>query len=304
MVMLTPGLVHTPVTPFMEDRRIDWEGYERLLAFHLAQGAESLALPMHAGESVSLTDEEQRALVTFAIRQVGGRVPVIVNVSDSGTAIAAARAVAAEKAGAAAIVATTPYYWTPPPAMIVEHFAQIGGAVSIPFFAYYSPDEMGGAKFNADLVLKLIDRLENFAGLVDASLDWQFMISMMVHARMKRPDFQLLTGVEYLVSAGAVGATSLFTSLSGVAPVLVRQLYDLCRRENYFAAREAQEAVAALRQAVKPGGVGGLKGAMRAMGRECGIPRPPLQPLSGGAYEKMAAALAQMAFLKAEPRGW
>ena len=106
MSSFQPGLVHTPVTPFTREARIDYDGYGKLIEFHLRQGAESLALPMHAGESVSLTDEERRTLLEFAIRQVKGRVPVIAHVSDSGTAIAAARARHAEQAGAAAIVAT------------------------------------------------------------------------------------------------------------------------------------------------------------------------------------------------------
>jgi 4-hydroxy-tetrahydrodipicolinate synthase len=304
MSIFTPGLVHTPVTPFTRDNHIDFDLFGKLIEFHLRNGAESLAVPMHAGESVSLTDEEQRALLEFTIRQVKGRLPVIANASDSGTAIAAARASHAEAVGAAAIVATTPYYWTPPPAMIVEHFAQIGSAVRLPFFVYYAPDEMGVPKLSTELVLKLIDRLGNFAGLVDASQDWQFMISMILHARRRRPEFQLLTGVEYMVSAGAVGATSMFSSLAGVAPVLVRRLYDICRKERYFDARKPQEEISALRQVFKKAGVAGLKGAMRAMGRDCGDPRSPLLALDAGSYEKIAAALADMTVLREEPRGW
>lgn len=304
MSIFTPGLVHTPVTPFTSDKRIDFDRFSQLLEFHLRNGAESLAVPMHAGESVSLTDEEQQALLDVTIRQVGGRVPVIAHVSDSGTAIAAARALRAEAAGAAAIVATTPYYWSTTVPMIVEHFAQIASAVRIPFFVHYSPDEMGAPKFSTDLVLKLIDQIENLAGLVDSSQDWQFMISMILHAKRKRPDFQLLTGVEYMVSAGAVGATSLFSSLSGVAPVLVRKLYDLCRRETYFEARKTQEEISALRQVFKKEGAAGLKVAMKVMGRDCGEPRRPLLALDASAHEKIAAALALMPFLKDEPRGW
>jgi 4-hydroxy-tetrahydrodipicolinate synthase len=303
MSIFTPGLVHTPVTPFTRDNRIDFDLFGKLIEFHLRNGAESLAIPMHAGESVSLTDEEQRTLLEFTIRQVKGRVPVIAHASDSGTGIAVARASHAEAVGAAAIVATTPYYWTPPPAMIIEHFAQIGSAVRLPFFVYYAPDEMGGT-LSTELVLKLIDRLGNFAGLVDASQHWPFMITMILQARRRRPEFQLLTGVEYMVSAGAVGATSMFSSLAGVAPGLVRRLYDICRQEKYFDARKPQEEISALRQVFKKAGVAGLKGAMRAMGRDCGDPRSPLLALDAGSYEKIAAALADMTVLREEPRGW
>jgi len=304
MSMFVPGLVHTPVTPFTRELRIDFGLFEKVIEFHLRNGAEALALPTHIGESVSLSDAEQRALLEAALKQVKGRAPVIAHVSDSGTSIAVARARHAEQAGAAAIVATTPYYWTPPPAMVLEHFVQIGAAVSAPFFVHYAPDEMGGTKLSTELVLKLIERLGNFAGLVDSSLDWQFMINIVSNAWRVRPDFQLLSGTEYMVSAGAVGATSLFSSLCGVAPKLARELYDICRTEKYKDARKAQEDLAALRQIVKRAGAGGLKGAMRAMGRDCGEPRPPLQALGAGRYKTLAAELGAMAVLRAEPRGW
>ena len=299
-----PGLVHAPVTPFTRDYRVDHDLFRKIVDFHLRNGAEALAVQMHAGESVSLSDVEQRELIELAVTHVKGRVHVIAHVSDAGTAIAVARAQYAEKTGAAAIVATVPYYWTPPPSMLIEHFAQIGSAVSVPFFVYYSPEELAGVKLGTDMVMALIKQLPNFAGVVDASLDWQFMINIVSNAWRVRPQFQLLSGTEYMVSAGAVGATSMFSSLAGVAPKLVRRLYDICRREKYFDARAPQEALAELRQIVKRAGPAGLKGAMRAMGRDCGDPRPPLDALPASATRKLAAELGALAPLRDEPRGW
>jgi dihydrodipicolinate synthase/N-acetylneuraminate lyase len=300
MSVFEPGLVHTPVTPFTRDNRIDYDTFAKLIEFHLRSGADSLALPMHIGESVSLTEEEQRALLAFAIKQVNGRKPVIAHASDAGSAIAADRARHAEGLGAAAIVATTPYYWTPPPHMIIEHFAAIGSAVSIPFFVYNSPEEMPGSKVTAELCLKLIDRLPNFAGVVDLSLDWQFMIELLTYAKRKRPDFALIAGTEHMLSAAATGASGLFSPLTGVAPKLIRKLYDSCRKDLLVEARGAQEAVAALRQHLRSSG--SLKAALRTVGRDCGAPRPPLQPLDTESARALAATIEPM--LRDEPRSW
>lgn len=304
MSNFVPGLVHTPVTPFTRDRSIDWATYGKLIDFHLAHGAEALAVPMHVGESVSLSDEEQHKVLVFAVERVKGRVPVIAHVSDSGTAIAVARAVRAQAAGARAVVMTTPYYWTPPPGMLLEHFAQVGAAIKLPFYVWFAPDEMAGPKITTELVLKLIDRLPNFAGVVDSSLDWQFQINVLSNAQRVRPDFQLLSGTDYMVSAGANGATSYFSPLSGVAPRLVRRLYDACRKERYFDARETQNEMAALYQIVKGGGFAGLKSAMRAMGRDCGDPRPPHDVLREVDHGALADQVHARAALAAEPRGW
>jgi 4-hydroxy-tetrahydrodipicolinate synthase len=304
MHAVRPGLVHTPVMPFTGDHRIDFDRFGQLIDFHLRHGADALALPMHAAESVSLSEDEKRGVLAFAIERVRGRVPMIAHVSNAGTAIAAQLARDAQAAGAAAVVATTPYYWTPPQTMLLEHFVQIGAAVDLPLFVDNAPEEMAGTKVTTELVLKLIAELPNFAGVVDLSLDWQFMIELMTEAPRRRPDFQLLSGTEHMVSAGAIGATGMFSSLAAIAPRLVRRLYELCREQKFFAARPVQEAVAALRQVSKSRGPAGLKAALRIMGRDCGEPRPPLLPLDGSAYEKLAAELAALPALRDEPRGW
>jgi 4-hydroxy-tetrahydrodipicolinate synthase len=259
---------------------------------------------MHAGESVSLPDAERRALLEFAIKRVNGRKPVIAHVSETGTGIAAALARHAEAAGATAIVATTPYYWTPPPAMVLEHFVEIGAAVTIPMLVYNAPEEMQGTRVTADLCRKLIGRLPNFVGVVDLSLDWQFMIELMTDAPRLRDGFQLLAGTELLVSPAAIGATGLFAPLAGITPRLVRALYEMCRDQKLFEARMAQEELAALRQALKPAGVAGIKAAMRAMGRDCGELRPPLLPLDPAAYQRLVGELDAIRALREEPRGW
>jgi dihydrodipicolinate synthase/N-acetylneuraminate lyase len=87
-----------------------------------------------------------------------------------------------------------------------------------------------------------------------------------------------------------------------VSPKLVRGLYDLCRAENYKAARAPQEDAAILFRLFRDAGPAGLKAAANAMGRDCGSPREPLPPLKDTIT--LAADLAAVASVKAEPRGW
>jgi 4-hydroxy-tetrahydrodipicolinate synthase len=306
-----PGLVHTPITPFTRDHSIDFETYAKGIEFHLRNGADALALPMPEGEDLSLTDEEQRKLLEFAIRQVKGRVPVIAHVSDAGTAIAVARARHAAAAGAAAIVSHPPYFWHPKPAMVVEHLVQIGSAVRLPFFICNPPVESAGTPLTTETTLQLIERLPNLAGVVDSSLDWVYMVEAISNGRRLRPDFQLLAGAEFMVSAGVVGGAGAFAPLAAIAPKLIRQLYDLCSKEKYVEARDVQEDVGALHHAIRSAGesrlndgLAGLKSVLRTMGRDCGQPRPPVRGLGEIEYGKLAEVVRAMTFLRAEPRGW
>lgn len=309
--MFNPGLVHTPVTPFKGDQSIDYDRYGKIIDFHLNHGAEALALPMPVAEDLSMTDGEQRDLLAFAIGRVNGRVPVIAHVSDAGTALAVSRAKEAGRLGAAALVSNPPYFWHPKPAMVVEHLVQIGSAVDLPFFVYNPQVETAGTSLSADVVAQLAERLPNLAGLVDSSFKWVFMVESILGARLHRPDFQVLSGAEFMVSAFVLGGSGSFSALSGIAPGLVRRLYELCRSEQYVEARGIQEDLASLHHAIKEAGFSGLKdglagikAVMAAMGRDCGAPRLPVKDLDESRREKLARQIAGMASLKGEPLGW
>ena len=297
------GLVHAPVTPFA-DEAIDFATYGKLLEFHLAHGAEGIAAPTHAGESVSLTATERRDLLAFVLEKVAGRVPVVANASEAGTSLAADLAAHARQAGAAAVMACVPYYWTPPEGMLVEHFAAIAQASQVPFYVYNAPEEMGGVKITTRIVLALLERAPNFAGLIDKTLDWQLMIEATSEAQRIRPSFALVSGSEYMISASAIGTTGLLSSVAGIAPNLVRELYALCRHEDYKAAYALQLDAATLYQHLQAAGPAGLKAAAAAMNRDCGSARPPLPRLTNAEQSELSDMLAGVAALAHEPRGW
>lgn len=304
MATFKPGLVHTPVTPFKRDQSIDYDAYGKLIEFHLRHGADALALPMPAGEDMSLTDGELRKALEFAIKQVKGRVPVLAHVNDAGTDIAVERAKHAEQAGAAALVSHPPYFWHPKASMVAEHIVRVGSATRLPFFVCSPPVEDVGTPLTTEIVLQALERLDNLAGVVDASMDWVFMVEAISLGRKARPEFQLLPGTDYMVSAGVIGGMGAFSPLSGVAPKLVREVYDLCAKQQFTQARKGQEDIAALHHLVKTAGYAGLKGAMHAMGRDCGQPRPPARALGEIEYGALAQQIAALDFMRAEPRGW
>ena len=177
MATFKPGLVHAPVTPFKADHSIDYETYAKLIEFHLKNGAEALAVPMPAGEDMSLKDDEQGVLLEFVVKQVKGRVPVIAHVSDAGTAIAVERAKHAAKAGAAAIVSHPPYFWHPKASMVVEHLAEIGNATRLPYFLCSPPVEDVGTPLTTEITLDVIDRVPTLQGVVDATMDFVIWMS-------------------------------------------------------------------------------------------------------------------------------
>jgi dihydrodipicolinate synthase/N-acetylneuraminate lyase len=131
-----------------------------------------------------------------------------------------------------------------------------------------------------------------------------FMLEVLSLGREIRPGFQLLAGTDYMVSNGVLGGMGAFSPLSSVAPKLARQLYDMCKNQQFTQARKVQEDVALLNHTLKMAGFAGLKAAMQSMGRECGVPRLPVRSLDKSESSRLAEQIAAMPFLKAEPRGW
>jgi 4-hydroxy-tetrahydrodipicolinate synthase len=304
MSPFNPGFVHCPVTPFTRDNAVDYATYGKVLDFHLKNGADALALPMPQAEDLSLTDAEQRELLRFSIKHVNGRVPVIAHVSDPGTMIAVERAKHAAEIGAAAIASRPPYFWHPKPAMVVEHLVAIGSATRLPFFVCTPPVEDPGTHMTAEMVLEVVERLDNVAGLVDASMRFVFMAEVASRGSEIRPDFRLIAGTDYIVPNNVLGGRGGFSPLASVAPKLARELYELCSKQQFTQARKAQEQMATLNHALKRAGFAGLKDAMRAMGRDVGVPRPPVDSLGEMEAGVLAERLRAMTFLEREPRGW
>ena len=311
MSTFRPGLVHTPVTPFRGDQRIDYDTCAKILEWHIKNGAEALALPMPEGEDMSLTEAEQRELLQFALARVNGRVPVIAHVSDAGTAMTVERAKFAEQAGAAAIASHPPYFWHPRPAMVVDHLLHVGRAIRLPLFVVNPPVETAGTSLTTEMVLELVEKLPNLAGVVDYSLDFVFMEEVMCLGQKIKPDLQLLAGGDFPVSSGTLGGTGVFSMLSSVAPRRARRLFELSRQEKYNEARDSQEKMGELNHLVRSAGesglrdgLAGLKTAMAFMGRPCGAPRPPVRALGEVERGKLTDALARMDFLAEEPRAW
>ena len=297
------GLVHAPLTPFVNGK-IDFETFDKAIDFHIAQGAEGLAIPTHAGESVSLPVAERKALLERAIKKVAGRVPVIANVSEAGTGIAVDLAQHAKAAGAAAVMASVPYYWTPPDSMLIEHFAAIAEAASLPTYLYNSPHEMNNVKIKTPVVMALIAKSSHIAGLIDVSMDWQFMIEVIADASRVKPEFQLVAGTEYMISAHATGATGFLAPTAIVAPQLMKKLYEHVSKEKYKEAHDLQVDAAFLYRLFDKHGAAGLKVGAKLMARDCGQARPPLPVMDGVVIDEIAHELTKVKALATEKRGW
>ncbi|CAN5549673.1 dihydrodipicolinate synthase family protein [soil metagenome] len=102
------GVFNILMTPFDEQGAVDFASLTALVDFQLQAGVAGLTIVAILGEGQKLTDDEWNAVVSAVLKQVDGRIPVVVTVSHNSTRIAVERAKWSANLGATAVMAAPP----------------------------------------------------------------------------------------------------------------------------------------------------------------------------------------------------
>ena len=83
--VLPNGAWPVMVTPFQEDRSIDWAGVDALVEWYLAAGVVGLFAVAQTSDMYAMSPEERVALARRVVERVDGRVPVVASGTFGGT---------------------------------------------------------------------------------------------------------------------------------------------------------------------------------------------------------------------------
>ena len=136
------GAATALVTPLTENG-VDYEAFEKLIEWQIAEGINGLVICGTTGESSTLTDEEHRQVLKFAIDVVKGRVPMIAGTGSNDTAYAIDLTKFACEIGYDAVLLVTPYYNKTTQRGLVAMFTAIADASTKPVILYNVPSRTG-----------------------------------------------------------------------------------------------------------------------------------------------------------------
>jgi len=298
------GVMQSPVTPLKADFSLDLPTFERLLDFHVRTGATAISWPHHKGESLNLTIGERKLFAQAAVRVVGGRIPVTIHVSALAVENTMELARHAEAIGADGILAITPYFWAPSLEAIHAYFVRLCSSIALPVLSYNSPSYLAGVEITGDLMSRLIEQLPNFVGVKEASFNSEKFLEISRAALPQRPDFALLTGVEYLLPSVPLGGVGSYSAAGSICPNLCSQLFDACISGDWPRAREMQYKISRLWILFRDQYPSSLKGGMVMMGRPVGPTRAPLPTASPERQAYVRSELERLGILDTEPHGW
>ena len=224
------------ITPFI-DGHVDWESFEKLIEFHIANKTDALIICGTTGESATMPDEEHVATIKFAVEKVNGRVPVIGGAGSNDTAHGVKLAKAVADAGVDALLLVTPYYNKCTQKGLIAHYKMMAEAVSVPCILYNVPGRTG-VNIAPKTVYEL-SKIDNIVAVKEASGKVEAAIEI---AKLCGDDFGIYSGNDDinvpLMSIGAIGSISV---LANVVPEDTHNMCKACLDGDYKKASELQK---------------------------------------------------------------
>jgi dihydrodipicolinate synthase/N-acetylneuraminate lyase len=217
------GIVPPMVTPLRGRDELDLAGLERLIEHILAGGVGGLFILGTTGEGPSLSYQLRRKLIERTCRQVRGRVPVLVGITDTAFVESVNLARHAATAGADALVIAPPYYFTEGQAELEEYVDHLVAELPLPLFLYNAPMNTK-VPYGLGAVRRAMDKPQ-VIGLKDSSRDMNYfrqVVGLLKH----RPDWSLLIGPEELLAEGVLAGGH--GGVPGGANLFPRLYVQLC----------------------------------------------------------------------------
>lgn len=162
------GALTALVTPFTSTGAVDYDTFDRLLDRQIESGIGGLVPCGTTGESPTLEDDEQAALIARTVKRVKGQVPVVAGTGSNCTSYATLLAKAAEAAGADAVMVLMPYYNKPSQEGLFRHIQIVTKAVGIPVVLYNIPGRTA-VDLSVDTTMRVLDACPNVVAIKDAS---------------------------------------------------------------------------------------------------------------------------------------
>lgn len=219
--MLFKGSGVALITPFSKDSTINYKEVKNIINFHLSKNTDALIICGTTGEGSTLTNKEFKEYVSFVVKEVNKKIPVIVGSGSNDTKKAVEKSILAEHLGADGILVVTPYYNKCTDEGLYLHYKMINDSVNIPIILYNVPSRTC-VNIPIDTLLKL-SKLKNICAIKEANPD----LSRISKEILNLPkDFYVYSGNDDLtlpiLSLGGCG------TISVIANIYPKEIHDLC----------------------------------------------------------------------------
>ena len=230
------GVCTALITPFYKGE-IDYESLQNLIEAQIDAGVGAILVAGTTGESPTLSTREHAELVSFAARQIDGRLPLLAGCGSNSTAHACELATAVAESGADALLAVTPYYNRTNDRGIVAHYHALADATDKPLILYNVPARTG---FSMTLShYRELAEHPNIVAVKEASPDLSLLASLCGECSNA---LDIYTGNDHhTVAAMRLGASGVISVYSNVFPRKMTEICRLCAAGDWKLAFQRQK---------------------------------------------------------------
>ena len=276
------------VTPFDDAGKINFNELGKIIDNQISEGTDAIIITGTTGESATLTDEEHKAAIKFAVEHVNKKIPVIAGTGSNDTDYAIQLSQYAEEVGADGLLLVTPYYNKCTQKGLIAHYTKIADAVNIPMIVYNVPSRTG-VNIKPETYAELCKH-KNIVAAKEANGD---LSSIVRTRRLCGDDLAIYSGNDdQIIPILSVGGKGVISVLSNVAPKDTHLICQLYFEGKVEAAAKLQidysDLIDALFCEVNPIPV---KVAMKILGWNVGNVRMPLSEIEPQHLELVRAAL-------------
>ncbi|HGH7182030.1 4-hydroxy-tetrahydrodipicolinate synthase [Bacillus cereus] len=282
------------ITPMDEFQEIDWKGVKQNVNYFIEQKVAGIIINGSTGEFVSLSKEERFNMVETVLKEVDGRIPVIVGTAAETTKETIEYTKHAEAHGADCALIINSYYCKPKEEEIYFHFKEISNAVNIPIMLYNNPFT-SGVDMSTELMLRIGKECENVTHIKESSGDVRKARDLV---RQGKGAFQVFCGSEDLVMESYLVGASGWVSVAGnIVPGLVTKMYEHFQNGELEKAWEINDAILPLCEFLEGSGkyVQIVKRSMELNGQVGGPSRYPRLGLTEEEDQKLQTILSEIA---------
>ncbi|EJS76345.1 4-hydroxy-tetrahydrodipicolinate synthase [Bacillus cereus] len=282
------------ITPMDELQEINWDGVKQNVNYFINQNVAGIIINGSTGEFVSLSKEERFKMVETVLKEVDGRVPVIVGTAAETTKETIEYTKHAEAHGADCALIINSYYCKPKEEEIYFHFKEISNAVNIPIMLYNNPFT-SGVDMSTELMLRIGKECENVTHIKESSGDIRKARDLV---RQGEGAFQVFCGSEDLVMESyLVGATGWVSVAGNIVPGLVTKMYEHFQNGELEKAWEINDAILPLCEFLEGSGkyVQIVKRSMELHGQAGGPSRYPRLGLTVEEDQNLQTILSNIA---------
>lgn len=202
------GLGIALITPFTEEGAVDYESLSRLIDYQLDNGADFLCILATTGETPCLSLAERAQIKSAIVRQVAGRVPILMGCGGNNTAAVVDELKNGDFSGIDGILSVCPYYNKPSQEGLYQHFKAVAAATELPVVLYNVPGRTG-INLKPETTCRLARDCKNIVAIKEASGSLEQVDEII---KYKPNDFEVISGDDALtfpmIACGAVGVIS------------------------------------------------------------------------------------------------